>query len=34
MVADVSRLIVALKFAQCEGPLSEAMAQRIFVLKR
>jgi hypothetical protein len=34
MVADVSCLMVALKFAECEGPLSEAMAQRIDVLKR
>jgi hypothetical protein len=34
MVADVSCLMVALNFAQSEGPLSEAMSQRIDVLKR
>jgi hypothetical protein len=34
MLADVGCLMVALKSAQREGPLSEAMAQRIDVLKR
>jgi hypothetical protein len=34
MVADVSCLMVALKFAQREGQLSEVMAQRIDILKR
>jgi hypothetical protein len=34
MVADVSCLMVALKFAEGEGRLSEAMTQRIVGLKR